>query len=216
MNLTRELRSGADDIWRSMLNHPFPAALCRGDLPIEKFKRYLLQDYGYLLGALQNFCLLASRTDNEHILLDLVALIGEEAEGEISDYQRFIAQLGFTLDDARAVKPFATRRNYLDFLLTASAERPFAEGLTATLPCFWSYLEIAEHHRKELTGAADSPLRQWMEVYLNEEYHALVDRLRSLVETAADGHPFEPLLEVFREASLWELQYWDEAWEETR
>jgi len=216
MRITGELRNRTDDIWRTILNHPFPASLCRGDLPVEKFTRYLLQDYGYLLGALQNFCLLASRTDNENILLDLVALIGEEAEGEISDYQNFIAQLGFTLDDARTVEPFATRSKYLDFLLTVSAERPFAEGLTATLPCFWSYLEIAEYYREELMKAPDSPFRRWMEAYLGEEYHALVDRLRRLVEIASDGHPFEPLLEVFREASLWELRYWDEAWEETR
>jgi len=212
MRLSDRLRAEADGVWSRILEHPFPAALCRGELAPEKFSRYLLQDYGYLLGSLRNFCRLASRAEREELLLELAALIGQETAGELAAYRGFLQRLGFSLTEARDVEPFAARRGYLAFLWRAADERPLPEGLAAALPCYWSYLEIAERYRPELERGGDHPGREWMRVYLDGDYRDLVERLRGQVDLAGAGYPFAPLAEVFLEASCWELRYWDEAW----
>lgn len=48
MTLTAELYSAAKPVWDAQLEHPFVQGLGDGSLDVEKFKRWVLQDYLYL------------------------------------------------------------------------------------------------------------------------------------------------------------------------
>ena len=48
MSLTEELRQKYHDLWERMVAHPFVVEMGEGTLPVEKFRRYFLQDYVFV------------------------------------------------------------------------------------------------------------------------------------------------------------------------
>lgn len=42
-------RPDVSPVWHQFINHPFVLALGNGELPLESFKGYLIQDYLYLV-----------------------------------------------------------------------------------------------------------------------------------------------------------------------
>ncbi len=48
MHFTDELRQATEQSWELSLHHPFVQGIVQGDLPLEKFKYYILQDIYYL------------------------------------------------------------------------------------------------------------------------------------------------------------------------
>jgi thiaminase len=42
-------RPDVASVWHRFVNHPFVLALGNGELPLESFKKYLVQDYLYLV-----------------------------------------------------------------------------------------------------------------------------------------------------------------------
>ena len=53
--VSETLRRWADPIWEQIFRHPFVVEVYRGDLPLEKFRYYLLQDYNYLVNFAKPF-----------------------------------------------------------------------------------------------------------------------------------------------------------------
>jgi thiaminase/transcriptional activator TenA len=49
MKVVDRLRKDANAIWKKIIEHPFVVELYKGDLPLNKFKFYILQDYQYLI-----------------------------------------------------------------------------------------------------------------------------------------------------------------------
>ncbi|KPJ94752.1 MAG: thiaminase II, partial [Gemmatimonas sp. SG8_17] len=48
VSLTDELFEAAKPIWDAQLKHPFVTGLATGSLEVERFSRWVLQDYLYL------------------------------------------------------------------------------------------------------------------------------------------------------------------------
>lgn len=48
MKFTDELRAATKESWKQSLHHPFVQGIVKGDLPLETFKYYILQDIYYL------------------------------------------------------------------------------------------------------------------------------------------------------------------------
>jgi len=83
--------------------------------------------------------------------------------------------------------------------------------MAAALPCFWSYAEIAQRHKDALEKNPVQVYRRWASVYLSEDYLSLVRRLRGVLDSS--GLPAEVLWPYFKQASLYELKFWEAAYE---
>ncbi|RLG78828.1 MAG: hypothetical protein DRO40_13455 [Thermoprotei archaeon] len=90
------------------------------------------------------------------------------------------------------------------------------EGLVAVLPCFWSYLEIAEKLKDRLAANEVSIYREWCMTYLSSEYKNLVRDLRELVDTLWDGRNYNKYLVLFTRSSKYEYMFWDMAYREEK
>lgn len=212
MTIVERLRGESDAVWRSIIEHPFVVELFTGDLPLDKFKFYILQDYYYLVTAIRNFGVIASRADSVEALRDVVDILHLEATSEFDGYADLLKRLGYTLEDAAEAEPMPVSVSYGSFLLATSSTRSFPEAMASVLPCFWSYAEIASHHKGSLEANPSMLYKDWADVYLSDSYLRLVDKMREMVERAAEGFPYGKLKEVFVTASRYEYMFWDAAY----
>jgi thiaminase/transcriptional activator TenA len=209
VSVSERLHKDAERIWDKIVEHPFVVELYQGSLPMEKFKTYILQDYAYLIDAIRNFSIIASRAHSVEVVRETVEIAHLEATGEFQGYEDFLHTLGYTLDDAMNVEPLPVNLSYRSFLLATSSLRSSQEALVSVLPCFWSYRDIALYHRDALGSNANKIYVAWASVYLSEDYAQLVEKLRRLVDRVCDDFPYETLKPPFLTASRYEYMYWD-------
>ena len=93
MELTEELRSSADHIWKKILEHPFVIELYSGTLPLKKFKYYVIQDYNYLVTICKCFSLIASKAEYA-VAQRMLELAHMEATTEMDSYKKLLDKLG--------------------------------------------------------------------------------------------------------------------------
>jgi len=211
--LSSLLRKDADSIWRKIFEHPFVVELYSGKLPIEKFKFYVKQDYNYLIGMMRTFSILASKADYEVARLAL-EIAYADATIEMENYIKLLKKLGMTLEEVLSVEPMPTNIAYMNFLITTCYIGTPIECLVATLPCFWSYAEIAKIHRDLLKDNPVDIYVEWASVYLSNEYRSLVSKLIDLVDKLWSGENYEKLKKLFITASRYEYMFWDASYRE--
>ncbi|MEM4717506.1 MAG: TenA family protein [Desulfurococcaceae archaeon] len=208
MRITERLRNEASYIWSRILGHPFVLELYTGVLPREKFKYYLIQDYNYLVSMSRCFSLIAAKSDFElaKLALELAYL---DATTEMSNYERLLDKIGLSLGEVVNYEFSPTNIAYMSFLLSTCALRSPVESLIALLPCFWSYMEIAERHRDKLLGNRNELYVEWAQVYLSKEYRELVERLREIIDRNSDKVNYEVAKFLFITASRFEYMFWE-------
>lgn len=211
MALSDRLRREADTVWKALVNHPFVVELYKGTLPREKFVFYVLQDYNYLIGMMRALSIAAARSRYE-VARELLELAYLEATTEMKNYEKLLRKLGLSISDAIRTEPSPTNVAYVNFLLVTALMGSPCESLASFLPCFWSYEEIAEHHREELEKNPSEIYRSWGSVYLSDEYREIVRRLRRLVDEECSSEDFDRLRRVFIMGSRYEYMFWDMAY----
>ena len=210
--ISESLRKDADSIWREIFDHPFVVELYKGTLPIEKFEFYVLQDYNYLVSDMKNLSILSSRAESVEAMREMLEIAHLEATSEFESYEKLLRDLGYTTEEAIRTESTQTNISYSSFLLATSSLKTFWEGLAATLPCFWTYAEIAEFHKDKLNESKNSLYLEWASVYLTEPYRDLVNKMKGLLDDASNIE-YEKLKEVFITASKYEYIYWSVAYE---
>ena len=211
MRISERLRKDADAIWKEIFNHPFVVELYTGALPLEKFKFYVLQDYNYLAADMKNLSILSSKAESVQAMREMIEVAHLEATTEFQSYEELLAKLGYTIEDAMNIETTPTATSYVSFLLATSSLRTFWEGLAASLPCFWTYAEIAEFHRDKLKANKNDLYLDWASVYFTEPYRDLIDRMKGLLDNA--NVEYEKLKEAFVTASKYEYMYWSMAYD---
>lgn len=209
MNVSERLRRDADKIWNMIIKHPFVKELYDCSLPLDKFKFYVLQDYNYLTATIQNFSIISSKAESVENMKEVLEIANLEAISELRAYEKFIKKLGYTIEDAINVEPIPINVSYVSFLLSTSALKSYEESITSVLPCFWSYAEIAEHHKNKLKTNKNKLYTQWASVYSLKPYLELVEKIRNLVDNAGENFPYEKLKKIFIIGSRYEYMYWD-------
>jgi thiaminase (transcriptional activator TenA) len=206
-----ELRRAADAVWQAQHDHPFVRGVADGTLPVERFARYVRQDYLFLIDYGRLLALGAARApdlDTMRRFADLTqAILGEEMEL----HRGFAREFGIAEAELEAEDPAPVTRAYTDFLLRTAALGDFGELAAALLPCMWGYAEIGA--RLALgPEPPDARYAKWIATYADPEFGALAAWCRGLVdglaaETGEAGR--ERMRRAFVVCSEHELAFWD-------
>ncbi|MCS7108932.1 MAG: hypothetical protein N3G48_06345 [Sulfolobales archaeon] len=195
-------------MWVKIFNHPFVVELYRGELQLEKFKYYIIQDYNYLITMYRCFSLIASKADYK-LARKALELAYLEATTEMANYEKLLSRLGLSLDYVVRVEPAPTNTAYMNFLTATCALKPPIHGLIALLPCFWSYAEIAEKHKEALARNSNELYVDWAKTYLAGEYKQLISELREIIDASINLSEVEDLTKIFVTASKYEYLFWE-------
>ncbi len=208
------LREEADPIWKKIFEHPFVVGLFQGTLPIWKFKFYALQDYWYLVAMIRNLGVLTSKAEDVGTMKEIAEVLYLEATSEFAGYEALLKELHLEIEDAINLQPVPVSVAYTNFLLNTSLLKPLPEGVCAIVPCFLSYVEIANYHKESLNDNKNKLYVKWASVYFSKSYLSLVDKIKKVLNALGHNYPYEKLERVFNIASEYEYLYWDAMYKE--
>jgi thiaminase (transcriptional activator TenA) len=205
------LRAAGRDAWAAAVRHPMVGAIAAGTLPHEAFRRYFEQNVRYLEDYARAIALVTAKAPDRAALDVLSRFLRQIVATEIPANLDFLARLGGSagrLPGPAGLHPVTY--GYTRHLLYVCAQGDCAEGLAALLPCQWSYGEIAQPLMAALP--TDPVYADWIRMFGNAEYDALVAETTGLLDRLADpadGGQWARLSAVFSISIRYEREFWD-------
>jgi thiaminase/transcriptional activator TenA len=210
------LRSSSGSLWTGFVEHPFVSGLGDGTLPMPAFRRYLIQDYLFLVQFARAYALAGFKAER---IVDLRAAFDGFAAilGEIPLHVSFCADWGLD-EPAMAAEPEALETiAYTRFVLNCGAAGDLLDLYTVLAPCVLGYAEIGQRLGAKL--AAGNPYAAWITTYAGSEYRAAAEIMCSTLErlwTERGGENRIASLQLtFDTAVRLETAFWAMGWRAT-
>lgn len=179
-SLTDRLWGSIDDIFKTILDHPFIEGLTTGSLDRDAFRFYVVQDALYLSDYARALAVCAAKAPHE----GATKMFSEHAAGAIAVerqlHESFFADFGMSEEQVRATEMAPTNLAYTSYLLAVTYGGSFTEALGAVLPCYWIYWEVGKALSER--GSPDPLYQRWIETYGGEEFAEIVRAVLSLTD----------------------------------
>lgn len=209
-SLTDRLWGSIDDIFKTILDHPFIDGLTTGSLDRDAFRFYVVQDALYLSDYARALAVCAAKAPHE----GATKMFSEHAAGAIAVerqlHESFFADFGMSEEQVRATEMAPTNLAYTSYLLAVTYGGSFTEALGAVLPCYWIYWEVGKALLDR--GSPDPLYRRWIETYSGEDFAAIVKAVLDLTdEIGADISTTEEpkVMEHFKNTARYEWMFWE-------
>jgi thiaminase/transcriptional activator TenA len=203
--------AGAD--WLAYTRHEFVLRLAAGDLPEAAFRRYLVQDYLFLLHFARAWGLAVYKSETLAEMRRAQALVAATLDVEIGLHIEYCRGWGLSeaamVQEPEAMQTVAYTRYVLDRGL--AGDRLDLEA--ALSPCVLGYAEIAaERMADPATRHHGNPYREWLEMYAGAEYQDLAREAASALDEqfarrGGEGR-FRTLAASFGMAARLEADFW--------
>ena len=214
LTFTQGLREAAAPLWRAQLEHPFVSAIARGDVPEDRWRRWVVQDHLFLVDYCRVFAMGAARAPDLATLARFAGLLQATATTEMDLHRRFAERFGITSVELEGAVAEPETAAYCDFLLRTATLGDFGDLAAALLPCMWAFAWIGEQLALR-PRPSDDRCAEWIDSYASAEFAELAAWCRSLVDRCAEGAgdaEGRRMEALFLESSRHELRFWDMAW----
>lgn len=202
------------DVFDEFYNHPFVLGIQNGDLEKDKFKHYIIQDYLYLQEYLKVFAMGLVKTNDvelNNIFINSIIFLSQD---EIKIHKAYLENFNIKNDDFKNAKRAIDNLSYTSYMLRVAYEGGELEILTAILSCAVSYEMIAKNIMKNNKKAINNEFYgEWLKCYTSKEYEQNNIKLVGIFnELAKNYNDLASLKEIFYICSIYELKFWDLAW----
>lgn len=212
LGLFGRLRQDAGQHWQHYVSHPFLQQLGSGTLPEAAFRRYLTQDYLFLIHFSRAYALLATKF---HTLPEIRAAVGSlnHIVAELPLHVGYCAGWGLN-EEQMAQEPEASETlNYTRYVLDIGHSGDALDLLTALLPCVAGYAEVGLRLLGDPTTVMkDNPYASWMQNYSDQCYldgvKAAIEMLDVVGQQRGAEARFSQLSEIFTTATRLESAFW--------
>lgn len=214
MPFTDDLFAAAKPIWDAQLEHPFVVGIADGTLPEEKFRRWVLQDYGYLKDFARVFAWAVAKAERLDSMSWYAAVLDMTLNTEMNLHREYAARFAISPEDLEGVSTWPTTRAYTDFLVRTAADGDMLDLLAALLPCAWGYCYIGEN-LAENSPPEDQRYADWIALYSSEEFAEAAGWLRQEMDRLAEGvgeSKRRRLKDLFVLSSRYEWLFWEMCW----
>jgi len=214
MKLTDKLFSIAEPLWQDQLQHPFVMGLGDGTLDEERFKRWVLQDYRYLMEFARVFAWAAAKADRLESMSWYAGVLDLTLNTEMELHREYAARFDLTPEELEDEPMWPTTRAYTDFLVRTAADGDMLDLLAALLPCAWGYVYLAQ----KLAGGSppkDQRYADWISQYASDDFAQALDWLRKEMNRLGGGISGEKearLMEIFLTSTRYEGLFWEMCW----
>jgi thiaminase/transcriptional activator TenA len=213
-SVSARLRELGKVAWQAATAHPMVGEIARGSLPHPCFRHYFEQNIAYLEDYARATALVCAKAPDADALEVLSALLDQIARVELPANRRFLERLGGVPSGAGGAATMEpTTYAYTRHLLATAALGDCAEGLTALLPCQWSYGEIGAG--LSCARPADPICADWAGLFADPGYAGLVERATGLLDRLALPGPAGAwrLQLIFDTSTRYEVEFWDMAYQ---
>lgn len=214
-SLFQQLRDACAAEWKAYTAHPFVAALADGSLPEAAFRRYLTQDYLFLVHFARAYGLAAFKADTLADIRAAATSLSAIVDREMQLHVEYCAGWGLDADDMAAAEEAEATLAYTRYVLERGAAGDLLDLQVALAPCIAGYAEIGRRLMADhpTTALAGNPFRLWIETYADSEYQALAEahvaQMDSLMARRGGPGRVPALIRTFREATRLEAAFWD-------
>jgi len=211
--LFARLRATAGAIWPAYTRHEFVLRLARGDLPEAAFRRYLVQDYLFLLHFARAWGLAIYKSETLADMRRAHALVAATLDIEIGLHLDYCRGWGLS-EAAMAQEPEALETiAYTRFVLDRGLAGDRLDLEVALAPCIVGYAEIAAERMADPQTRHDgNPYREWLDMYAGAEYQSLARAAAAALDeqfTRRGGEGrFPALAASFATAARLEADFW--------
>jgi thiaminase (transcriptional activator TenA) len=207
------LVAAAGKTWTAYTRHEFVLRLARGDLPEAAFRRYLAQDYLFLIHFARAWGLAVYKSDTLTEMRRAQSLVAATLDVEIGLHIEYCRGCGLS-EDAMAREPEALETiAYTRFVLDRGLAGDRLDLEAALAPCIVGYAEIAaERSADPATRLDGNPYREWLEMYAGADYQALAREAAAALDEqfhrrGGEGR-FPALAAGFATATRLEADFW--------
>jgi thiaminase/transcriptional activator TenA len=208
-----DLTAACQDDWRAYIEHDFVRGLGDGTLDEGAFRHYLQQDYLFLIHFARAYALAdyKSRTlaDLRQAHEGLKAIV----DVELGLHVGYCRDWGISEADLAALPEARATMAYTRYVLDTGNRGDLLDLHVALAPCLIGYGEIADWLNNQsftLRGEAN-PYDAWIAMYDGDDFQAAMGAELDWLDTRlADVTParFAELVEVFRDATRLEIDFW--------
>jgi thiaminase/transcriptional activator TenA len=215
MNITDELFEIGAPHWRKELDHPFVRGIGDGSLPEAAFKRWVLQDYLYLIEYARVFAWAAAKADTLASMAWYAGVLDLTLNTEMDLHRRYAARFGISPEQLQAEPMWPTTRAYTRFLVQTARDGDMVDLLAALLPCTWGYVFIGRALATEPTPE-DSRYADWIQQYADDEFLEALEWLKGELNRLTQDITEEKrarVREIFLTSVHHEWEFWEMCWE---
>lgn len=212
MKFSEKLYESVEEIWQSYYEHPFVKGIGNGDLEVDKFKYYMIQDYLYLLDYAKVYALGVVKADTEEVMQGFSSMVNGILNGEMSIHRSYMKRLGITQEEIKKAKASLDNISYTHYMLAVAHTGNLADLTVSLLSCMWSYLEIGRHLSKIPNSTKHEFYGEWIRGYISKEYEELTQWVIDLVDDLAKDmseKELKKLEEIFINTSKYEYMFWE-------
>ena len=210
--LYRRLRAAGALSWQAYTWHPFVQGLADGSLPPAAFRRYLVQDYLFLVQFARAFALAAYKAESFPAFRGKIEAVSGLLH-ETTMHLGYCAEWGIPEAAILAEPEAAETVAYTRWVLDRGVAGDILDLEVALAPCTVGYGEIALLIEASPTrNRANNPYESWIAMYASAEYQALAagaaTRLDALGESHGGVARLPALAADFTKAAQLEAAFW--------
>ena len=211
--LFERLVAASGAAWPAYTRHEFVLRLAAGDLPEACFRRYLVQDYLFLLHFARAWGLAVYKSDTLAEMRRAQTLVAATLDVEIGLHIEYCRGWGLSEAAMQAAPEAPATVAYTRFVLDRGLAGDRLDLEVALAPCIVGYAEIAaERIADPATQRGGNPYREWLDLYSGADYRRLArDAAAALDEQFArrGGEGRIPALAAsFTTATRLEADFW--------
>ncbi|WP_334176210.1 TenA family protein [Pseudoxanthobacter sp.] len=206
------LREAAGPVWTDYVGHPFVRQLGAGTLPEASFRRFLTQDYLFLIHFARAYGLSVYKSGS---LSELRAAAGglQAILDEIPLHVGYCAGWGISEEEMAAEPEAPETITYTRFVIDTGHAGDLLDLTVALMPCVAGYAEIGQRLIGDpATVLEGNPYGAWIRNYESVAYedsvNAALDKLEELGRRRGAEARFEDLARIFTRASALEAAFW--------
>ncbi|MGQ0677546.1 MAG: thiaminase II [Rhodospirillales bacterium] len=212
-SLVARLKAACAKDWERYTWHGFVRQLGQGTLPEAAFRRYLIQDYLFLIHFSRAYALAVYKADSLEDMRRDGGVMNMLLNHEMSMHVKFCEGWGIAESRMAAMQEDRACTAYTRFVLDAGQAGDVLDLHTALAPCVVGYGEVAERLMADkATRLKGNPYREWIEMYASDAYRKVaadaVGQLDRLYRRRAGPGRFQPLARLFAAATRLETDFW--------
>lgn len=207
-----KLRETSGQTWTNYVKHPFVKQLAAGTLPEVCFKRFLTQDYLFLIHYARAYGLMASKGRTLSEIRAAASSLGAIL-GELPVHVGYCKSWGLTEAEMERAPEAAETMTYTRYVLDIGQSGDILELTAALMPCVAGYGEIGQIILQDKATMMDgNPYAAWIRNYESEEYLESVDKAIKSFDEIGKARGAEArmgeLVSIFNTATRLEADFW--------
>ena len=209
MDFLKELGQAVEPTYQEIISHPFNLELAKGTRAEDKFRLYLSQDVVYIGEYSRTLAAIAAKAPDHDRLMEFITFAKEGLDIERTLHDEYLKI--FQVEKPKHIA--LSTEAYSNFLLATAAYKSYPEAISALLPCFWLYNEVAVHiHQK---AAGENKYHKWIDTYAGAEFDQTTQRLKEITQELAEENTQatrEKMKQQFLRSARYEWFFWDSAY----